>query len=100
MQPEHIAMMTQPFTLSPRSKDDFWDVVEDCLRNFHQLTKPDAEQRARGLRRRIENPPPDISSDIFYHAEPFDVACDLADRELDLERNQAEYNSILERHKW
>ena len=93
-------MMIQPFTLPPRSKDDFWDVVEDCLHRFHQLTEPVAKQLAEGLRGRIENPPPGISSDIFYHAEPFDVACDLTNRELDLEPNRHEYDLILERHKW
>jgi hypothetical protein len=69
-------MMPQLFTFPPGSKDDFWDVVEDCLRNFHQRTEPDARQLTEGLRGIIENPPPDISSDIFYHTEPFDVACD------------------------
>jgi hypothetical protein len=93
-------MMTPPFALPPRSKDDFWDVVEDCLRGFHNLPSPRAKQLTNGLRGTIENPPPDISSDIFYHAEPFDVACDLAGQPLDLEPHRQEYDLILERHKW
>ena len=38
--------------------------------------------------------------DIIYHAAPFDVACDLADSQLELESYQSEYNLILEQHKW
>lgn len=94
-------MMPQPFTLSRRSKDDFWQVVEDCLRKFHQRTEPNARQLTEGLRGRIENAPPEIlMPDIIYHAAPFDVACDLADSQLELESYQSEYNLILEQHKW
>ncbi len=92
--------MSQSFTFPPGSKDDYWDVVEDCLHNPHRLSRPHAKQLTEGFRGIIENPPPDISSDIFYHAEPFDVACDLAGQELELERNRDEYDLILEQHKW
>jgi len=92
--------MSQSFTFPPGSKDDYWDVVEDCLHNLHRLSRPDAKQRTDVLRGIIENPPPDISSDIFYHAEPFDVACDLAGEKLEIDDNRDEYYLILERHNW
>jgi hypothetical protein len=82
------------------AKNAFWDVVEDCLVNLHGLQPGDARQRAQDFRARIESPPTGMSSDIFYHNEPFDVACDLADNELDRAQYRAQYDSILGRHNW
>lgn len=91
----------QTFMLPVRSRDDFWSVVKDCLREFHNRREDAAKELAERLRRRIENPPPGLSSDIFYHAEPFDVANDLAGgKPVELEQVRAQYKNILERHNW
>jgi hypothetical protein len=81
-------------------KIEFWSVVRDCLVGIHRMSASDAEQKSKDLRRRIELPPPDISSEIFYHAEPFDVACDIAETYLDLQSYRDPYDQILARHNW
>jgi hypothetical protein len=43
---------------------------------------------------------PDIDENIFYHGEPFDIACDLADKKLKLSKYRKKYDQILERHDW
>ncbi len=86
--------------IDPKAKDAFWEVVEDCLVEIHGLSKPDAHKRSMDLRTRIESPPTGMSSDIFYHDEPFDVACDIVGRQLDLSQYRPQYDPILNRHNW
>jgi hypothetical protein len=60
-------------TVYPR-KDEYWRVVERTLDNVFNGNPADA----RRLRQEIDT----LSDDeqlIFYHAEPLDVAADLAD---------------------
>jgi hypothetical protein len=65
------------------AKDEFWAVVEDCLREFHGM-KPDAIRRKAGkLRQAIERMTPS-ELESFYHSEPFDVACDIAEDALNI----------------
>lgn len=86
--------------IDPKAKDTFWDVVEECLIEIHGLSIPDAHKRSMDLCGRIESPPSGMSSDIFYHAEPFDVACDIVGRRLDLAQHRPQYDPILSRHNW
>jgi hypothetical protein len=81
------------------AQDRFWTVVRTCLIDFHGLSATDAELRSAELRHKIESPPTGLSSDIFYHAEPFDVACDLSDHQLDLARYSSRYKRILAQNK-
>ena len=83
-----------------KSKDTFWTVVEQCLVQFHGLPEAEAREKARDLRRHIDEPPTGMSSEIFYHAEPFDVACDIADSSLDFSTCREPYNLILKKHHW
>lgn len=83
-----------------KAKDTFWEVVEECLIAIHGLTKPEAHRRSLDLRTRIESAPAGMSSDIFYHAEPFDVACDIAGNQLDVSQYRPHYEPILQRHNW
>jgi hypothetical protein len=92
---------SQTFMLPKRSRDAFWGVVKNCLREFHNQDEVAANDLAERLRRKIENPPRGLSSDIFYHAEPFDVANDLAGgNPVELAQVRAQYEKILERHDW
>ncbi len=90
------------FTIGKKAKDAFWNVVEDCLVEVHGLPRQDAHQRSMDLRTRIESPLPGIgiSSEIFYHADPFDVACDIVGNQLDILQYFPQYDPILERHNW
>jgi hypothetical protein len=83
-----------------KAKDTFWAVVEECLTAIHGLAKPEAHRRSLDLRTRIESAPSGMSSDIFYHAEPFDVACDIAGKQLDLSQYRGQYDPILQQHNW
>jgi hypothetical protein len=83
-----------------KTKDTFWEVVEECLTAIHGLTKLEAHRRSLDLRTRIETAPAGMSSDIFYHAEPFDVACDIAGNQLNVSQYRQQYEPILHRHHW
>lgn len=93
-------MSRSPTALSRRAKDTFWRVVEDCLVIIHQLAPADARMRTNDLRVRVENPPRGIFGDLIYHDEPFDVACDLAGKKLDLANYRSIYDQILSQHNW
>ena len=86
--------------IDAQAKNEFWDVVEDCLKEFHHYEDYKAKQAINNFSARIEDPPRGLSSDIFYHAEPFDIACDIADKDLELEPRRPRYNKILRRHYW
>jgi hypothetical protein len=87
-------------TLDPQATDEFWSVVEECLREFHHLSPVDAVEKGRELRRKLKAAPPGIMGELIYHDEPFDVACELAGRHLDLGQYRAQYDAILSRHNW
>lgn len=107
----------------------FWDVLVECLVEFHHLDYGQAHEEVVELRGRLREsdrlvmakdynaaPGPtaylsssfrreqasDVvrPSDIVYHEEPFYLACDLMDRQLKIEDHQEKYNAILERHGW
>lgn len=86
--------------IDTKAKETFWQVVEECLIEIHGLSKPEAHRRSRDLYTRIEATPAGMSSDIFYHAEPFDVACDMAGRQLALSQYRRQYDPIVQRHNW
>ncbi len=75
------------------AKNEFWAVVEDCLREFHRVKQPDARRKAAKLRNAIERMT-NSEVELFYHSEPFDVACDIADRPLDLSDYHGRYLRI------
>lgn len=88
--------------IDPKAAESFWQVVKSCLAQFHGFSESEAEQASRSFRKRIESPPTGLSSDIFYHAEPFDVACDLAENSLPLDHPdyRQRYDLILNEHRW
>jgi hypothetical protein len=65
---------------------------------IHALDVSTARQRSEDLRRRIDSPPPGVMSEVFYHAEPFDVANDLAGKQLNLREFRDKYEWIVNRH--
>lgn len=84
--------------IEERVKSAFWDVVKECLVQFHSRNPEDARKLTILLSKEIGNPPLGLSSDIFYHSEPFDVACDLAKSKLPISEYREKYNQILERN--
>lgn len=81
-------------------KDEFWEIVGDCLVELHHLPVQAAQSRIHRLREQIESAPRGISKSLFYHNEPFDVACDLAEHQLDFIAFRDQYEHLLNRHGW
>lgn len=88
--------------IDPKAAEAFWQVVKACLAQFHGFSESEAEEATMRFRKRIESPPASLSSDIFYHAEPFDVACDVARKPLPLGLSdyRHQYDLILNEHRW
>ena len=72
------------------NEDVFWAVVRNCLRKFHKHGVISARRKTLKLRKAVEAK----GSELFYHSEPFDVACDIAERQLDLKDHLDDYLHI------
>jgi hypothetical protein len=81
-------------------KEAFWSAVTACLVELHGMDYDNAVTQAREFRDKIESKMQGTSSDIFYHSRPFDVACAIARKKLELPRYRDKYNAILEKHHW
>lgn len=74
-------------------QDHFWSVVRQCIQRFHDCCASRALTAATRLRRKVSNMPVE-QMEFFYHAEPFDVACNLANNFPDVKDNLKEYLAI------
>ena len=74
-------------------QDHYWSVVRQCIRKFHSCCASAALREATRLRKRVEGMPVE-QMELFYHAEPFDVACNLAKNPLDVKDYLDEYLEI------
>jgi hypothetical protein len=89
--------------LSPLLKSAFWITVEDCLISFHKHSRQTAAEQVDGYRRRLLQSANSIGQDqwmedLIYHSEPWQLACDLANNNLDRDYYRAEYAQILTRN--
>lgn len=79
-------------------KDEFWTVVADCLQEFHGLDQLSCAFKVRRFRSDVDQWP-ESRQELFYHGEPFEVACNLAGNRLDLKKYVKRYLAIRdERH--
>jgi hypothetical protein len=76
----------------------YWGTIEDCLVEIHGMKRREAQQRLSAFRLELEVLPPGVNPDFIYHAEQFDVACDLAGRQLDQAPHQDAYDRIVLRY--
>jgi hypothetical protein len=74
-------------------QDHFWVVVRQCIRKFHSRCASRTLPKAARLRRKVNDMPVE-QMELFYHAEPFDVACNLANDPLDVKDYLDEYLTI------
>lgn len=86
--------------ISIKAKDAFWNVVKECLIAFHKFGEDAAEEKTKELRQRLEKPPVGMSSDILYHSEPYNIACNIAGKERDISEDREKYKKILDRNNW
>src|SRR5437762_12496326 len=66
--------MSSSKVVSADAKDEFWAVVEDCLREFHGMKQEGIRRKAGKLRKAIERMMTG-EREYFDHSEPFDCAC-------------------------
>jgi hypothetical protein len=94
-QVESISMKEQ------NDNDLFWDVVKACLHEIYGLGRSEATTKSKRLRTTVEKTPTKSFPGLFYHAEPLDVAGDIAGRKCDLsEKERKKYDAILARRGW
>lgn len=87
----------------------FWASVEDCLIQFHQLSRSEAAEKVTDFWRRLGSISVSSPSeqggeaeqafdDMIYHSEPWYIACNLAGKDLPLKPNQTTYQDILKKN--
>jgi len=77
-------------------QEHFWSVVKQCLREFHAARTPSLLRKMNRLRVKVEKLPLE-GMELFFHSEPFDVACQLADHPLRVEDHLERYLSIRDK---
>ncbi len=86
---------------APVAALNFWAAVEDCLVTFHRFQRSQAAETVAGLLRRlpttIDDGKPGLE-DMIYHAEPWQIACNLANEDLPVAEHQVEYQALLARN--
>jgi hypothetical protein len=85
--------MSSPKAVPADAKVTFWAVVEDCLREFHGMRQDGIRRKAGKLRSGIDGMTTG-EQEYFYHSEPFDVACEIADQPLDVQEYLDRYLHI------
>jgi hypothetical protein len=78
--------------ISREAQEHFWRVVRACLREFHHASQ-DVLARVSKLRQKIDDAPIE-EVELFFHGEPFNVACGLARHRLPIEPHLKKYLEI------
>jgi hypothetical protein len=75
------------------AKEHFWSVVRECVREFHSEQAQFLRGKLSRLRKKVADLPIQ-EMELFYHSEPFDVACRLAQRPLKVKDYLERYLTI------
>jgi hypothetical protein len=75
------------------AKEQFWYVVAECLRVFHHMNGQSVITAISKFRSKTERLSRE-AKELFYHSEPFDVACEIAERQLDVQDHLSRYLEI------
>ncbi len=70
-------------------QEHFWHVVKACLLEFHGAKQP-VLSRMNKLRHKM-NEAPIQEIELFFHGEPFNVACGIARNRLPIEPFRTRY---------
>jgi hypothetical protein len=81
----------------PELRAAYWALVRECMVRFHGLTERQAARRVAAFIRHLEQAPPNLNMDIVFNSEAFDLASDLAERELDRRPFWDEYMEMMDR---
>ena len=77
--------------IAESAKTEYWRVVQLCLISLFGYSELDAVSATKKLRAEVEDTP---VGDVFYHGEPFDVACDVSGNEPNQEL-RARYSKLI-----
>lgn len=75
------------------AKEEFWAVVTDCLHAFHGRTLAASRREVKQERGVVDSLPMDEAM-YFYHREPYDIACRITGRQIDVEEHRDRYLHI------
>jgi hypothetical protein len=85
--------MKSSLVIPGEAQDRFWHVVKRCVHEFHPKNSSSVLTKVNRLRKKVENLPID-EMELFFHSEPFDVACRLASHPLEVENYLERYLEI------
>ena len=75
------------------AQQEYWAVVEHCIREFHPKCSASALNKLAELQKKLMKGSLE-EFELFFHAEPFDIACDLASHQLHVENHMKRYLEI------
>ena len=87
--------MTSQQQFTEKDEAQFWEIVVLCLTTFHYYDRSAAEGMVGDLRDRLTKSSPRVR-DFAFHDEPFNLACDLSGKNLDLREHTEAYDKIVE----
>lgn len=79
-----------------RAPDDFWRVIERCLVEFHGWEAERAGERVEQFQHFLAPVRSNGEDDLVLHADPFEIACDMAGKYLDLAEHRQRYEAVVE----
>jgi hypothetical protein len=94
---DHANVSSPPPRVLPELRAAYWALVRECMVRFHGLTERQAARRVAVFIRHLEQAPPELNMDIVFNNEAFDLASDLAERELDRRLFWDEYMEMMDR---
>lgn len=85
--------MSRANITAAQAKEQFWYVVAECLRIFHHKTGRSVTVEISKLRSKVEGLTRQ-AKELFYHSEPFDIACDITGQKLNVQDQLSRYLEI------
>jgi hypothetical protein len=85
--------MSNPAVIPEAAKEHFWTVVRECLVAFHGKSRNASRANVLRFRKKVEEYPKE-AMELFYHHEPFDIACRIAKHPLSVDKHLKRYIHI------
>lgn len=96
--------------IGPTLAAEFWGAVQDCLVQFHNFSRAKAAEKvtdvwrrlgdlASAARKKSSGSPQRSFDEMIYHEEPWYIACNLAEKEMILDKKYRHaYLKILQQN--
>lgn len=69
--------------------NEYWFIVEECLVKFHDMDLITARKEIQGIKDRLGQ------NNLIYHVEPFELACDIGKKDLEINDYWNDYREII-----